>query len=90
MKDTLQEPISERTVDQNDDLPVPQVVGKFHEEIKVTLQGRISERIHEQDFDVPVLQIFEEIVEVLTLFRVNGCNNALPARDRRDGEASFT
>ena len=51
IKDTLQEPLSERKHEHIVDMPVPKVAAKD------TPQVRISERIHEQIVDVPVQQI---------------------------------
>ena len=54
-------------MEQNVDLPVPQVVGKIFEVIKDTPQERISQRFRrlEQIVHVRMPRILEEIVEVI-------------------------
>ena len=51
-------------MEQNDDLPLPQVVGKILEVIKDTLQERVSQRLRrpEQIVHVRMPRILEEIV----------------------------
>ena len=54
-------------MEQNDDLPLPQVVGKILEVTKDTLQERVSQRLRrpEQIVHVRMPRILEEIVEVI-------------------------
>ena len=59
------EHISERTVEQIVDIPVPQIQKQTVEVAKTTPQERFSERTVVQTEDVPVSQTLNEIVEVV-------------------------
>ena len=62
----------QRTVDQMDDVPVPQVAKDILEVVEITSQERNSERTLEQIVGVPVPRILEEIVAERILEHIVG------------------